>query len=155
MHASVARGSDIPRTSRAARQEPSWATGLARSDRSLPQSIPRSAKKWAEIDPTAPASYRRRAIDPVDSRQARPAADLRPVRPRLRHGPELPELRIPVVDNRPRTQLPERPQMPPQRRSQVLRRQIRIPVRAARRLLHQLVDDAELEGVSGGQLQSF
>src|SRR5207253_5188500 len=66
---------------------------------------------------------------------------LGPVPARLRHRPDLPELRIPIIHDRPGAQLAERTQVPPQGSGDVLGGEVGIAVRAPGSLLHQLVDD--------------
>src|SRR6266852_6250877 len=72
---------------------------------------------------------------------------------RLGDRTELAELRVAVLDDRLGSELPQLAQVLAQRRAEVLRRQIRIAMRSARRFIHQLIDDAELVGVAGGELE--
>src|SRR2546425_9893519 len=80
---------------------------------------------------------------------------LGPVRARLRHRPDLPELRIPIIHDRPGAALAERTQVPPQGSGEVLGGEVGIAVRAPGSLLHQLVDDPELRGVARRHLQGL
>src|ERR1700676_1939615 len=65
----------------------------------------------------------------------------------LEHRAELAELRVAVVDDLGDAQLLELAQVAADRRTQVLRRERWIAVGAARRLVDQLIDEAQLEAV--------
>src|ERR1700682_1211419 len=76
-------------------------------------------------------------------------------RPRRGDGAQLAELGVAVVGDGARAQLAQLAQVLAQHRPQVGRRHVDVAVRAAGRLLDQLVDDSQLERVARGEFQGF